>query len=142
MDRMSEIINEYKSNQWDETKLVTLIDLRRELACLIYELSKKVREAAINYSHAYANRRVETARFKIEHLTNKDTLGMSKQRQQLTLEITEQVKLNTRGITEVVRVYKILLTVYLKAWSRIYLSIKNYTINQSSQISLRKQNDR
>jgi len=77
MDRMSEIINEYKSNQWDETKLVTLIDLRRELACLIYELSKKVREAAINYNHAYANRRVETARFKIEHLTNKDTLGMS-----------------------------------------------------------------
>ena len=73
MDRMSEIINEYKSNQWDETKLVTLIDLRRELACLIYELSKKVRESAIDYNHAYATRRVETARFKIEHLTNKDT---------------------------------------------------------------------
>ena len=68
MDRVSKIITEYKTKEWESEQLTYLMELRRELACLSYDISKKVREEGKEYYRLNSERKSKFYQAQVNHL--------------------------------------------------------------------------
>lgn len=77
-EQISELVREYRSmNTGEGINLSRLMELRKDLACLSFELSIETAKAKRLYDQAYAGRKIREAREKIDSVSNGATNSLA-----------------------------------------------------------------